>query len=494
MLIIHSHWIIEKETGSGHIALWAEQGESFRNTKEKRKKRNTERGLIPASARRSGQKEKIPMHPFCPDESGLSQIISEFLNFPQNHEKGLLVLSLPSAEGMPLPSSGILNITTPDITKVALQKWEIPCLLLSPLTAIEFFIEIGEHTTLASGIILGEDVIFWQKVFRYAVTLVIRQQLIPSVERRGGEYVSVWEPNLTSKNIQDLTRLCKAMPPVLRSVVYQDNSLNSGEIVSSFVKNTVDNLARISIQKSAYIDEQATGFESVHDAWIASLKSGSPKMLFGDSGKKRKGRKKTKKSGNDLTEISDNSALETFLKQISEWKRPLHIASGGTFRTCFRLEEPNGEGMENGNWHLQYLLQALDDPSLIVPAGQVWQEKGKIATFLNRKFDNPQERLLSSLGRATSIFPQIGESLKTPVPGGVYLDASEAYRFLTESSWVFEQSGFGIIVPAWWSRKGTGQRFHMRARIKPPKLKGSAGLGLTDLIRFNWEVAIGDEK
>lgn len=494
MLIIHSHWVIEKGTGSGHIALWAEQDVPSQNTKEKRKKRDGKTGLKPVSTLRGGQKEKIRVHPFCLDVSGLSKIILESLSFTKIHEKGSLILSLPSAQEIPFPSSGILNITTPQITEETLKEWEIPCLLLSPMMAIEFFTEIDERTTLAAGIVLGQDVIFWQKVFRYAVTLVIKQQLVPSVERRGSEYISVWEPNFTSKNIQDLTCLCKAMPPVLRSVAYQDNFLNSGEIVSSFVKSIVDNLARISIQQGGFpvIDRKGSRFESAHDAWVASLKSGFPKILFCESG--RKGGKKTKKSESSLTEIPAKNTLEIFLKQLSEWKRPLHIVSGGTFRTCFRLEEPNGEGKDDESWHLQYFLQASDDPSLIVPAVQVWQEKGKIATFLNRKFDNPQERLLSSLGRAASIFPQIGESLKTSVPDGVYLDSSEAYRFLTEASWIFEQSGFGIIVPAWWSRKGIGQKFHIRAKIKPSKMKGGAGLGLADLIRFHWEAAVGDEK
>jgi hypothetical protein len=496
MIIIHSHWIIEKETGAGRIALWAEQDVFLRNAKEKRKKRDGNTGSKSVPVRCGGRKEKIRVHPFCLDVSGLSKMILESLSFTKTHEKGSLILSLPSAQEIPLPSSGILNITAPQITKVTLKEWEVPCLFLSPMMAIEFFTEIGERTTLAAGIIFGQDVVFWQKVFRYVVTLVIKQQLVPSVERRGSEYISVWEPNFTSKNVQDLTYLCKAMPPILRSAAYQDNFLNSGEIVSSFVKSTVDNLARISIQQGGFpvIGKKGSKFESVHDAWIASLRSDSPEILFREAGRKQNQRKKTKKSESSLTEFPGKNILEIFLKQISEWKRPLHIASGGAFRTCFRLEEPNEEGKDDESWHLQYLLQASDDPSLIVPAVQVWQKKGKIATFLNRKFDNPQERLLSSLGRAASIFPQIGESLKTSVPDGVYLDSSEAYRFLTEASWIFEQSGFGIIVPAWWSRKGTGQKFHIRAKIKPSKMKGGAGLGLADLIRFHWEAAVGDEK
>ncbi|MCF6159483.1 MAG: DEAD/DEAH box helicase [wastewater metagenome] len=235
-------------------------------------------------------------------------------------------------------------------------------------------------------------------------------------------------------------------------------------------------------------------FETVHDAWLASLRSDSPEILFGEAGGGRKGGKKAKRPSvvsSGSRSLSEN-ALETFSRQIAEWKRPLQIASGSTFRTCFRLEEPENEKHEK--WYVQYLLQASDDPSLIVPARQVWQGTGKIAGFLHRKFDNPQERLLSALGRAAGIFAPIEESLETAMPDGVYLDSSEAYRFLTEAAWILEQNGFGIILPAWWSKNGTGQKFHIRAKIKTPKMKGSAGLGLSDLMSFNWEAAIGAEK
>lgn len=496
MIIIHSHWIIEKETGSGHIALWAEQDVFLQNTNEQREKKGKTGSKPIFPSRRSEQVKKTRVHPFCMDISGLSKTILNTLPFLKNYHEGSITLSLPSTQEAPLPSSGILNVTVPQTKKLTLKEWAIPCLLLPPMMAIEFFTAIDDRATLAAGVISGQDMVFWQKVFRYAAGLVIKQQIIPSIERNGNEYLSLWEPNFTPKNIQDLTCLCKAMPPVLRGVSYQDNFLSSGEIISSFVKSMVDNLARTSIALSGFsvTDKQAGNFESVHDAWLAALRSDSPKIFLRKAGKGQKGRKGIKKSDDNLPEFSDENPLEIFSKQLSEWKRPLHIASGATFRTCFRLEEPKGEDEKHERWYLQYLLQASDDPSLIVPAGQVWQETGKIATFLNRKFDNPQERLLSALGRAACVFPHIEESLGTATPVGIYLESPEAYRFLTDAAWVLEQTGFGIILPAWWSKRGTEQKFHIKAKVKTSKLKGGAGLALSDLVRFNWEAAIGAEK
>lgn len=482
MLIVHSHWMPKKENESACIALWAEKDVPSQNIQGKRKK-----GEV---SQRGARGEKVQMHPFCLDAPGLLKIMAESSFSITDYEKGNLTLSLPSVKETPIPSSGILDVTIPQTNKLILKEWTVPCLLLSPIRAVEFFAGVDECTTLDAGVILGQDVIFWQKVFRYAAGLVLKQQLIPSIERRGTEYLSLWEPNFTSRNINDLTRFCKVMPPVLRAVSCQGDFLSSGEIVSSFMKSMVDGLARISIIQSgaSFPVKKGVKFESVHDAWLASLRSDSPKILFE---KARVKQKKAKRPDGDVSRLLSESPLEIFLKQLSEWKRPLHIASGATFRMCFRLEEPDGE---DEKWFLQYLLQASDDPSLIVPARQIWQETGKTGDFLNRKFDNPQERLLSALGRATSVFTQIEESLKAAMPDGLYLETQEAYRFLIEASWVLEQSGFGIILPSWWSGKGTGQKLHMRAKVKSQKMKGISGMGLSDLISFNWEAAVGTEK
>ena len=57
-------------------------------------------------------------------------------------------------------------------------------------------------------------------------------------------------------------------------------------------------------------------------------------------------------------------------------------------------------------------LQATDDPSLLVRPRAYWREKGQAATFLKRRFEQPQERLLAALGYAARLFPPIEQSLQ----------------------------------------------------------------------------------
>ena len=65
----------------------------------------------------------------------------------------------------------------------------------------------------------------------------------------------------------------------------------------------------------------------------------------------------------------------------------------------------------------------------------------------------------------------------TAAPGGYDLDAIGAHEFLVEKAWLLEQSGFGVLLPAWWSRKGTKLRLNMRANVRSPKMQGG-GLSL----------------
>ncbi|NWF92075.1 MAG: DEAD/DEAH box helicase [Syntrophaceae bacterium] len=99
-----------------------------------------------------------------------------------------------------------------------------------------------------------------------------------------------------------------------------------------------------------------------------------------------------------------------------------------------------------------------------------------------------------SLGQASRICPHIEASLRTPEPLGYELDATGAYEFLTEKALILEHSGFGIMLPAWWTRKGTKLRFTARANVKSPEMQTRGGLTLDQILQFDWEVALGGER
>ena len=95
----------------------------------------------------------------------------------------------------------------------------------------------------------------------------------------------------------------------------------------------------------------------------------------------------------------------------STWPRRSGSASASPRR---RPTEPGDQ-----EWRLEYLLQATDDPSLLVPAGEVWRQRGATARFLDRRLDHPQERLLAGLGRAARLFPPMEAEPAPGAPGSL---------------------------------------------------------------------------
>jgi hypothetical protein len=107
------------------------------------------------------------------------------------------------------------------------------------------------------------------------------------------------------------------------------------------------------------------------------------------------------------------------------------------------------------------MLQAGDDPSLLVPAEQVWSARGGTLRILNRKFEGGRERLLAGLGLASRLFPPTVNSLRTARLQSCALSVDEAYAFLREVGPLLEGSGFGMLYrpggtsPACWMSSST---------------------------------------
>ena len=141
-------------------------------------------------------------------------------------------------------------------------------------------------------------------------------------------------------------------------------------------------------------------------------------------------------------------------------------------------------------WTIQYLLQATDDPSLLVPLSEVWQQRGATARFLDRRFDQPQERVLAGLGRATQLFPALEPSLRASRPEFCTLTTVQAQDFLREKALLLRASGFGVLVPN--IARSVGLRLSLGKKASS-KGRGPGVLGWDTLISYDWQLALGDQ-
>ncbi|HEX8200673.1 MAG TPA: DEAD/DEAH box helicase, partial [Isosphaeraceae bacterium] len=318
------------------------------------------------------------------------------------------------------------------------------------------------------------------EALHFAGALVARQQFLPGIARDDGTFRALWEPVVAGADAHRLAHLAGRMPQAGRALTRDAGAppaVPRAAVVAAFVGALVDHLVRAASSASGATAAprrggKAPAFESVHDQWLHALHAPDGRM------------------GGDAAELA------RLADEVARWRRPIALTAAAPFRLCFRLEEPPAEddgGAPGGSWTVRYLLQAADDPSLLVPVVDAWAPRGRTATVLKRGGFHPKEYLLAALGQASALCPRIEASLKDTAPGGYELDAAGAHEFLTQRAWLLEQAGFGVLLPAWWGRKGTKLRLAARAVVKSPKMTSKAGLSLDQVLDFQWEVALGDQ-
>jgi SNF2 family DNA or RNA helicase len=453
VIVAHGTWI--PLSGGGAFFLWGETGS-------------------PEPPRGRTKKAAAPLHPF---HSSRRQIEEEiFRAFGENgHEASVSRTEsdflLPTREGQPAASPELLIEKRETAPPKRLARWRIPGLSLSPMTALGWLATLPsdlDQTPVRAR--LGEDVRFWAAAARLTLELLARQRFLPGVDGHSPSRVrALWEPLLDEEH-ERLEGLAAAMPPVCRAFVRpRSKAVEPDALLSDFLATAVD----VFVRQAASRLRLRPRFMDSHGAQFAAALL-DPEGAFPATRDERR-----------LLEI-----------ELADWRRALEEETEAPFRIAFRLDPPEAEaGLgAGGAWKLQYFLQAVDDPSLLIPLGRIWRHAGRSWRYLQRRMDRPQERVLEALGRASSLFPPIEESLKESRPESCELDLDEAYLFLREGAFLLRESGFAVLVPSWWEKQeaGFGLKLHVAAPEDPGRVDST--LGLEALVEFDWQVALGDES
>ena len=442
-------------------------------------------------ARRRGRKPKAPL-PY-PYDAGAGRLAAAL----HEAEAGIVadgaarraaVAWLPTRGSVPIPSSPLIAEPLEGQATPELAPWCVEALVLTPQQAVELLCACAGRQTLAPGVAVGRDLAFWAQALPLAGALVAKHQYLPSVAGEDGSYRACWEPMVAGVDADRMADFAKAMPPVARALTDTEAAVApetpASDVLRTFVNTMVDHLVRSAESEPApppprrVRPKKAPAFDSVHDQWLHALRTADGLMA------------------------GDARELAQFAEQVREWRRPISVSTAAPLRLCFRLEEPGSEAeladrsarrAVGESWRVRFLLQATDDPSLLVPVRDAWKTRGTAAAMLKREGFKVREYLLASLGQAAGICPRIEASLKASEPAGYELDATGAHEFLTARSIALEQAGFGVMLPAWWTRKGTKLRLAVRANVKSPKMQGGSGLSLEEVVHVDWEVALGGE-
>jgi len=403
-----------------------------------------------------------------------------------------LVAWMPSFPKEPVASSLLIAEPLPTGQKVEIRPWLVSGLELAPLTVLSLLVTCSGQSNPAPGVVAGSDLEYWTQALRVAASLAARGQFLPGIRQEGNRFFAVWDPVIVGEDMENLTALARAMPAAGCCLTADTTPPRTGTaaLIHSFIRVMVDTLARREaatfyqpVKKTGQRKTAKHDETSIHDRWLLAL--GSPTGLLEDP----------------------PVEAARLASQVEEWRRKIHTLSSAPFRLCFRLEEPDaGDGAETSSrgkrksnrreeeWNVHYLLQARDDPSLLVPVVQVWKN-GTGRAKLPRAVESAAtaEFLLTALGQAACLSPHIETSLRTPAPTGFTLNSSEAYEFLTAQAPLLRQAGFGVMLPSWWTYKASGTRLSVRGKVTSPAFSSSAQLDLEQVVSFDWEVALGDE-
>lgn len=457
MIILHSGFY------ANNLFLWGEKPPEidFRLRKRKKEPKTVRAKPYPFSADLEEIKTALK-------ESGID------IKLERRFETALNIY-LPTMEGIPIASSPIIYESDETDGAVVLKPWIVNGFRIEKEHLPEILPFWGENADPGRGVIIGKDLSFVARLYRFASSLVAVQKYLPGIIKkesgRSVHFYARWEPIISREDTGLMQEMAQSMPDSCRALSEKSMELpevSPYDIAYRFVSDMLDLL----IRRSSPRRSGRKHFDSLHDQWMYALTDSSGYM----DGK--------------------TEELEDLAGQIKKWRDSVFLSKEAPFNLCFRIEEPElaeGEDESRARWKIRFLLQPADDPSLLIPAESAWKPDEKIKKILDREDFNYRLFLLHSLGQASSVSPLVEEGLKSSLPGGYEVDTAGAFEFMAEESYLLEQAGFTVFLPVWFSRKGTKKQFTGKAVVKS-KFKASSFVSLNDLVEFDWEMALGDQQ
>ncbi|SHN60881.1 DEAD/DEAH box helicase [Desulfovibrio litoralis] len=406
---------------------------------------------------------------------------------------------LPSKEGIALASSPLvdenqsktigysaynktklvnkLNADNQHAEDIKLLPWNVSCLRLTTEEAISFLDACKANTPLGSGIIAGPGIVYLDYVLDFTKHLFKTASFLPGLNKTHTSYFAKWQPVPNAAD-EDYQRILAAyMPPVLcclQPKPYPEApKFNPHNTIRQLCEDFLDAMVRTVIKnnKDPLLEENIPSYKNntqndvPHQLWLNALLE---------------------------NESCIKKDLGSFPSELKDWKANIDRRLNSPIRLVFKLEEPN-EHQET--WVLRFLVQAKEDPSLMLNAEEVWFQDKRLRL---RNTSLVREHLIIDLGRAATINKHVATALKSANPSTINLSTDDAYEFLTHSSFDLKNAGFAVQVPAWWSKGGLDKKLSLKASV--PDLnnifaaEGKSGeLNLNTLIKVNWEMALGED-
>lgn len=416
-------------------------------------------------------------------------------------EREAAELALPAGDPATVPVA--LPASPRARTRVAVGH--APCRLVPVLPAARALAALPAADRWPAWDRPSDAMLAWSLAAKLAFETVAAGRIAPEV-RAAGAQVAVARWRAAPPQDGRLAQLAEALPPAAHALRADEDEAavwSPVALLSAFADAVADACARASPRPPHAAQRTAS--------WSARLVA----ALTGDD---------------PLVAVDgDDAAAASLADRAASWAAPLGRRDGrASARLCVRLHTPDdadpdvhdgaapdhaeaaperGDGAaaapERGDgdapWRLTYLLQAADDPSLVVPAERVWDSADEQLELLGRRVSDPQESLVAGLAEAARVFSPIDQSLSQARPSELALDAGQAAEFVGEAAQQLAGADIGVWLPAELTAHGA-RRLRARLRVGSPSTATDPGQGITGagldadgIADFQWEAALGDE-
>ncbi|MFI6480622.1 SNF2-related protein [Nonomuraea sp. NPDC050663] len=433
--------------------------------------------------------DAAPAHPFAASSEDLRLALGLADSASSTAEHLTLLLPGTARGPSPSPETGLL----PTTSRPTLRRWQVPALLPHPAETLRLLTETL-HPPASTATLRH-----WRAVAAFAHDLVRRGRVIPQLTGEPAQQPDMWSipeptaearwfPVLTGADATHFRDLATAMPPACRTGAEEHPS---STVLTAALAALTDAAVRARLTEPLVARPR-----TLEDRWLAAL------------------------TGPDAA-CPDIPELR---RSLTAWREA--AGAEGATQVCFRLSEPptptqpatpdpalhadtttgaapdptpqaatttgaasdptsHADAGPEPWWRVELALQPLDDPSLRVPADQIWS--GSPIPGLPPRADH---ELLAGLGRALRLYPALDPALRTAHPTELLLDTAGAFTFLRQAAPLLHAAGFVVQLPRWAGRTKLGLK--LTTRTKKQQAATSQGFGLQQLVDFKVELAVGD--
>jgi superfamily II DNA or RNA helicase len=475
--VLHGGWVLASGDIPAAFAIWGEQSPGVRTRPRLPRKRPANDGRSTVGMRQAAVVPPVEAHPFALSDDGVRHALSvmgltRWATQTNVRQVFACLPSLPQPEPPYVaPHRSTESVDSPDALRLA--TWQVPAVILDEVATVSLLPRVAAASAANPGV-LGADLRSWIVAARFALSLLVRQRCVPRLQTRDAELISRWSPLIDEPSDRTTLRsIEQAMPPAAIALAWEPEArrTTAREVLADYLAATTDRVVRRARPQLGDVSQLPASLS----AWIGSLVREDPVVHLQADG------------------------AQLLRSQIPRWTdQNADDAADEAFRLCFRLLPPADTTQQQEKpWRLEYLLQATDDPSLLVPLEEVWRHRGQTARFLTRRFDQPHERVLRALGQASRVFPPIETSLRAARPQCSDLSTREAADLVRDKALLLKARGFGVLLP------GLDTRLSVRLQLRGPRERDhepdparSDGLGMltfNSLVSYDWQLALGDQ-